>query len=183
MVTSGYYDSLPRPPYISPFKPRATFWNPITLKCDLGKIRRRSEGVHEYVSAPSKAKDAFDKRRAEYVLDASVVKELKKRAKDFTVVAFSAEWCPDCMRNVPVLDMLAEAAGVEVRVFGHMMRDAKSNTKKWAVPPCPPEVDEFDVVKIPLIVVINREGEKVGEIVENPPQGVTLEQALLDIVK
>ena len=36
-----------------------------------------SEVVRDYVSAPSKAKDAFDKRRAEYKLDAAVVKELK----------------------------------------------------------------------------------------------------------
>ena len=153
------------------------------LKCDISKIRVGSEAVHDYVSAPSKAKDAFDKRRAEYKLDAAVVKELKKRAKDYTVVAFSAEWCPDCMRNVPVLNLIADATGLEVRVFGHMMRDAKSNTRKWAIPPCPPEVEEFNVIKIPLIVVINKTGEKIGEIVENPPQDKTLEQTLLDIMK
>ncbi len=142
-----------------------------------------SEVVRDYVSAPSKAKDAFDKRRVEYKLDAAVVKELKKRAKDYTVVAFSAEWCPDCMRNVPVLNLIAEATGLEVRVFGHMMRDAKSNTRKWAIPPCAPEVEEFGVVKIPLIVVIDKTGEKVGEVVENPLPGKTMEQALLDIIK
>jgi thiol-disulfide isomerase/thioredoxin len=153
------------------------------LKCDIAKIRKGSEAVHDYVSAPSKAKDAFDKRRVEYKLDAAVVKELKKKAKDYTIVAFSAEWCPDCMRNVPVLNLLAEATGLEVRVFGHMMRDAKSNTRKWAIPPSPPEVEEFNVVKIPLIVILNKAGEKIGEVVENPPTGKTLEQALLDIMK
>jgi thiol-disulfide isomerase/thioredoxin len=153
------------------------------LKCDLEKIRARSEAVRDYVSAPSKAKDTFDKRRAEYKLDTAVVKELKKRRQAYTIIAFSAEWCPDCMRNIPVLNLLAEATGIEVRVFGHMMRDAKSNTRRWAIPPCPPEVEEFNVVKIPLIVVLNRAGEKVGEVVENPPPGKTLEQALLDIMK
>jgi thiol-disulfide isomerase/thioredoxin len=153
------------------------------LICDISKIKKNSEAVHDYVSAPSKAKDAFDKRRAEYKLDAAVVKELKKKAKDYTVVAFSAEWCPDCMRNVPVLDMLAEATGLSVRVFGHMMRDAKSNTRKWAIPPCAPEVEEFGVVKIPHIVVVDKTGERVGEIIENSPPGKTLEQALLDIIK
>jgi hypothetical protein len=63
------------------------------------------------------------------------------------------------------------------------MRDAKSNTKKWAVPPSPPEVDEFNVAKIPYMIVLKKDGEKAGEIVENPPQGVTLEKALLDIIK
>ncbi len=153
------------------------------MKCDIAKIRKGSEAVHDYVSAPSKAKDAFDKRRVEYKLDAAVVKELKKKAKDYMIVAFSAEWCPDCMRNVPVLNLLAEATGLDVRVFGHMMRDAKSNTRKWAIPPSPPEVEEFNVVKIPLIVILNKAGEKIGEVVENPPTGKTLEQALLDIMK
>ncbi len=152
------------------------------MKYDLTRLRNRSETVHDYVSAPSKAKDAFDKRRAEYKLDASVVKELKK-AKGYSIYAFSAEWCPDCIRNVPVLDLLAEATGMEARVFGHIMRDAKSNTKKWAVPPSPPEVDEFSVVKIPLFVVLGKDGEKVGEVVENPPPGKTLEQAILELVK
>ena len=153
------------------------------MKCDLSRIRKNSETVHDYVTAPSKAKDAFDKRRVEYKLDPAVAKELKNRAKDFSIVAFSAEWCPDCMRNVLILNLISEATGLEVRVFGHMMRDAKSNTKRWAIPPCAPEVEEFNVVKIPLIVVLDKAGEKVGEVVENPPLGKTLEQALLDIIK
>ena len=153
------------------------------MKYDVSKLRKNSESVHDYVSEPSIAKDAFDKRRAEYKLDTAVVKELKKKAKDYTVITFSAEWCPDCMRNMPVLDMLSDVAGLDVRVFGHLMRDAKSNTRKWAVPPSPPEVDEFKVAKIPYIVVLKKDGEKVGEIVENPPAGKTLEQAILDIIK
>jgi thiol-disulfide isomerase/thioredoxin len=153
------------------------------LKYDVAKLRKGSEAVHNYVSTPSKAKEAFDKRRVEYKLDAAVVKELKKKAKDYTIIVFSAEWCPDCVRNVPVLDLIAEATGIEVRVFGHIMRDAKSNTRKWAVPPSPPEVDEFSVPKIPLIVILNKDGEKAGEIVENPPPGKTVEQALLAIMK
>jgi thiol-disulfide isomerase/thioredoxin len=155
----------------------------LNLKYDVSKLRKGSESVRDYVAEPSKAKDVFDKRRAEYKLDVAVVKELKKRAKDYTVIVFSAEWCPDCMRNVPVLDMIAEATGLEVRAFGHIMRDAKSNTKKWAVPPSPPEVDEFKVAKIPYMVVLKKDGEKAGEIIENPPACVTLEQAILDIIK
>jgi thiol-disulfide isomerase/thioredoxin len=155
----------------------------LNLKYDVSKLRKGSESVRDYVAEPSKAKDTFHKRRAEYELDAAVVKKLKKRAKEYTVIVFSAEWCPDCMRNVPVLDMIAEATGLEVRAFGHIMRDAKSNTRKWAVPPSPPEVDEFKVDKIPYMVVLKKNGEKAGEIIENPPAGVTLEQAILNIIK
>lgn len=157
--------------------------NRFMLKYDVAKLRKGSEGVHDYVSAPSKAKVAFDKRRAEYKLDVAVIKELMKKAKDYVIFVFSAEWCPDCVRNVPVLGLIAESTGVEVRVFGHIMKDAQSNTRKWVVPPSPPEVEEFDVPKIPLIIILKKNGEKAGEIVENPPPGKTLEQALLDIFK
>lgn len=153
------------------------------MKYDVANIRKNSESVHDYVSEPSKAKEAFDKRRIEYKLDTAAVKEIKKKTRDYFVVAFSAEWCPDCIKNIPVLEILAEATGLEVRVFGHIMRDAKSNTRKWAVPPSPPEVYEFNVSKIPLIVVLSKDGELTGEIVENPPSGVTVEKALLDLMK
>jgi thiol-disulfide isomerase/thioredoxin len=155
----------------------------ITLKYDIARLRRGSEAVHDYVTEPSKAKEAFDKRCDEYKLDPVIVKELKNRAKDYLIIVFSGEWCPDCVRNVPVLDLLAEATGIEVRIFGHIIRDAKSNTRKWAVPPSPPEVEEFNVVKIPLMVVLKKDGEKMGEIIENPPPEKTLEHALLDIMK
>jgi len=153
------------------------------LKYDVARLRRGSKAIHDYVTEPSKAKEAFDTRRNEYKLDPVIVKELMNRAKDYLIIVFSAEWCPDCFRNIPVLDLLAEATGIEVRVFGHMMRDDKSNTRKWAVPPSPLEVEEFNVVKIPLMVVLKKDGRKLGEIIENPPPGRTLEQALLEIMK
>jgi len=140
-------------------------------------------GIHDYINEPSKAREAFDRRREEYKLDPVTVKELKNRANDYLIIVFSAEWCPDCLRNVPVLDLLTEATGLEVRVFGHLMRDDKRNTRKWAVPPSPPEVEEFNVVKIPHMVVLKKDGEKFGEIIENPPPGKTLEQTLLEIIE
>jgi len=153
------------------------------MKYDLTSIRAHSETIHAYVSEKTQSTEAFAARKADYKLDTTAVRELKKYAKSYTIVVFSAEWCPDCKRNVPVLDIISEEAGLEVRVFGHIMRDAKSSTRKWAVPPSPPEVDEFEVTKIPFIVVLDKGGEKVGEIIENPPLGKTLEQALLEILK
>jgi thiol-disulfide isomerase/thioredoxin len=155
----------------------------LALKYDVARLRTGSKAVHDYITEPSKAKEAFERRLGEYKLDPVIVKELKKRAVDYLIIVFSAEWCPDCFRNVPVLDLLAKATGIEVRVFGHIMRDDKNNTRKWAVPPSPPEVEEFNVVKIPFIVVLKKDGKKLGEIIENPPPGKTLEQALLEIMK
>jgi len=153
------------------------------MKFDLKQIRANTDPGATYVATPSKALEPFAKRRAEYKLEEAAAKKLKKSAGKALVVVFSAEWCPDCYRNVPVLDMINEATGLEVLVFGHLMRDAKSNTRKWAVPPSPEEVEAFNVQKIPYMVVLNAEGEKLGEIVENPPAGKTLERTLADILQ
>ena len=99
------------------------------------------------------------------------------------IFAFSAEWCPDCYRNIPVLAKLEEETGLETRMFGHLMRDAKSPTRLWRIPPSPEEVEEFKVVKIPSMFILDKTGNKVGEIIENPPQGKTLEAAILAILE
>jgi thiol-disulfide isomerase/thioredoxin len=153
------------------------------MKHDLAGLMGHSEPVGAYVASAGRAQEAFRRRRAEYRLDERTVGELKRLSEDYVVVVFSAEWCPDCQRNVPVLDLISEATGLEVIVLGHIMRDAKSSAERWRIPPSPVEVREFNVVKIPLIVVLDRKGAEVGEIVENPPPGKTLEGALLDILR
>ncbi len=155
----------------------------MTQRFELEKLRENSEPVSQYLDSVSEAKPAFARRREEYVPDEGVIRELKEYAGEVVVTVFSAEWCPDCFRNVPVLGTISEATGIEVLVFGHLMRDVKNPKKRWRIPPSPEEVKEFDVVKIPLITVLNNEGEKIGEIVENPPEGKTLETALLDILR
>ncbi|MFH2111480.1 MAG: thioredoxin family protein [Candidatus Bathyarchaeota archaeon] len=149
----------------------------------VAELRKRSEAILEYLEKSKDKTDRFMERFHGYKLDHETADKIKGHAEEALVIVFSAEWCPDCYRNVPVLGLIHEATGLEVRVFGHMMRDSKSSTRKWAVPPSPSEVDEFNVAKIPYVVVLSRKGEKLGEIVENPPQGKTMEQALLDILE
>lgn len=153
------------------------------MRYDLESIMENSESISKYLKTSEETTMKFSERRAEYKLKMDAVKAIKAYVGRVLVVVFSAEWCPDCFRNVPVLGLLSEEIGLEVRVFGHLMRNAKSPDERWAIPPSPPEVKEFNVIKIPLIAVLNREGEKMGEIVENPPEGQTLEMALLNILK
>lgn len=150
---------------------------------ELEAIRDNSESVENYIGSSKEKAPQFAERKSMYTLDEEAVEAIRDHAEKVTVVAFSAEWCPDCHRNIPVLCLLSEATGIEVRVFGHLMRDAKNPEEMWRIPPSPPEVKEFNVVRIPLILVLNEHGEKVGEIVENPPEGQTLEDALLEILK
>ena len=153
------------------------------MKLELEAIRSNSESVADYLKSSEEKTPKFTERKTTYKLDKDTIEKIKAYTDSAVVVVFSAEWCPDCYRNVPVLGLISEGTGLEVRVFGHLMRNVKDPDEKWAIPPSPPEVKAFNVIKIPLITVLNKEGEKLGEIIENPPEGQTLERALLDILK
>ena len=150
---------------------------------DIEELRRKSEPVSDYLSRVDDVSPAFKRRLEEYTLEETTVHDLKEYAGEAIIFAFSAEWCPDCHRNVPSLFLISEATGLEANIFGHLMRDTKNPKERWKIPPSPPEVKKFDVDKIPLIVVLSSDGVKIGEIVENPPEGRTLEGALLDILR
>jgi uncharacterized protein (UPF0179 family) len=150
---------------------------------DLTTLRAGSEPIEEYLEAPSDATEAFNQRLQEYELDPLVTEKLKAHAGKAYIFAFSAEWCKDCKMNVPVLKLIQDATGIEVRVLGHIMRDAKNPDERWRIPPSPPEVKTFNVVKIPHIAVLDAHGNELGAVIENPPEDKTLEEALLAILE
>ncbi len=149
---------------------------------DLNNLRENSESISEYILTSSKDVPGFKENAAKYEPDKEVISKLKRYKGDIVVFVFSAEWCPDCQRHIPVLGLIAESTGIEVNVFGHLMRDPKRPKGYWQIPPSPPEAEDFAVRKIPSIVVLDNGGKKVGDIIENPPEGKTLEKALLDIL-
>ncbi len=156
---------------------------------DLKALRASSEPVEEHLAAPSDANEAFTRRLQDYELDPIVTGKLKAYAGKAYIFSFSAEWCKDCKVNVPVLKLIQDATGIEVRVLGHIMKDAnnpKPSTpeEKWKVPPSPPELMEFNVFNIPHIVVLDTTGNELGAVIENPPPPEkTLEEALLAILE
>ncbi len=150
---------------------------------DIEKLNADSEDVKHYIESSKEKEPRFIERYDSYGLEEEIATKLKCHSDKNIIYAFSAEWCPDCMRNIPVLARIQEETGLKTRIFGHLMRDAKSSTKRWRIPPSPTEVDEFDVIKIPSMYILDKEGNKVGEIIENPPSGKTLEAAVLDILE
>lgn len=150
---------------------------------NLNKIRGRTHNVHGYLEEVSPENPIFKQKHDEYKIDETVTKKLTEYANNTVIVAFSAEWCKDCHKNIPALDYISEATGIEIRVFGHLMRDAKGSKKRWRTPPSPVEVEEFNVIRIPHIVILNQDGKKIGEIIENPPEGKSIEKAILNILE
>jgi hypothetical protein len=96
---------------------------------------------------------------------------------------FSATWCKDCAKNIPVLSLISEATGIEVRVFGNLKKDPLSHTRKWRIPPSPPEVETCKIDKLPSIIIINEKGNEIGRIVENPKNKPTFEEELAHLIK
>ena len=150
---------------------------------DIEKLKANSEPIAEYLSTPSPATEAFNQRIKEYSLDSNIIEKLKIYAGTVFIFSFSAEWCKDCKKNVPVLKLIQDATGIEVRVLGHIMKDAKNPNEIWKIPPSPPEVKDFNVTSIPHIVILDAEGKELGAVIENPPIEKTLEAALLEILE
>ena len=149
----------------------------------LDEIRRKTVSVDEYLSSmESPFKEKFLARRESYQLNKKAVDELRRIANRYTIVVFSAEWCKDCTNNIPVLDLVSQATGLEVRVFGHIKRDVLSTKEKWRIPPSPPEVKTFGVEKLPWIIIFDKKGEEVGKIIENPVHTGSIEEELLYIL-
>lgn len=150
---------------------------------DLDEIRRKTVSVDEYLlGIKSPHREKFQTRKESYQLNKGMVDKLKRVANDYVVVVLSAGWCKDCISHVPVLELISQATGFEVRVFGHIMKDALSTREKWRIPPSPPEVKTFGVEKLPWIIIFNKKGEEVGKIIENPVHTGSIEEELLYIL-
>jgi thiol-disulfide isomerase/thioredoxin len=153
------------------------------MNVNLSDVRKRGVTITEYINGLDEPiKQKYLARKQKYQIQPGVLDELKERAHKYFVIAFSASWCKDCAQHIPVLDLIAEKTGLEVRVFGGIKKDPLSHTSKWRVPPSPPEVLTFGVEKIPLIIVFNQNGTEIGRIVESPKRFLTVEQELVGIV-
>jgi thiol:disulfide interchange protein len=153
------------------------------MSINLSEIRKKTVSVEQYLdSLEEPFRERFLTRKQTYTLNQEAVNQLKKVADKYVIVAFSAEWCKDCAVNIPVLALISEATESEVRIFGGLKKDSLSHTRKWRIPPSPQEVETFQVDKIPLIIVFDKEGKDIGKIIENPLEKPTLEEELIQII-
>lgn len=152
------------------------------MKVNLAEIKNKTVNVNKYIdSLENGFRKKFLARKETYKLKKEIINRLEHFAKNYVIVTFSAEWCKDCAANVPVLALISEATGLEVRVFGGLKKDPLSKTRKWRVPPSPPEVETFNVDKIPLIIIFDMEGNEIGRVIENPKEP-TLEEEILKTI-
>jgi len=153
------------------------------IMVDLEEIRRKTVSIADYISSMSNPfREKFLNRKESYQPNHEAIAKLKKEANKYSVVVFSAEWCKDCTKNVPVLWLISEFTGLEVRVFGHIKTDPLNPKTRWRIPPSPPEVKTFDVKKTPWILIFDKEGKEIGKIIENPKYTGSVEEELLYLI-
>jgi len=153
------------------------------MNADLSRIRDRTVSVGQYLNDLGEPfKERYLTRKQTYHLQQEIINNLKAQAHNYFIVAFSASWCKDCSQQIPVLALIAENTGLEMRIFGGLKIDPLSHTSKWRIPPSPPEILTFKVEKIPLIIVFNQNGTELDRIIESPKQHPTLEQEICEII-
>ena len=151
---------------------------------DLNDIRSRTTNSRGYVDQlKDKYKDIILDAYDEYKLDSGVVDELKDIVKGMTVVVFSAAWCGDCTRAMPVMMHLEEQLDLEVMAFSKIKTAPLNPDRQWAVPPSPPEVNEWGATAIPFFVFFDSDGNRVATLTEKPKVKDTLEAEILHVLK
>jgi len=151
---------------------------------DLNEIRSRTTNVRDYIDGlKDKDKEKFLEVYNTYKLETEVVDQLRETLKDLTVVVFSAAWCGDCKRALPVIQQLEEQLGLEVLVFSKIKTAPLDPDRQWAVPPSPPEVNEWGVTAIPWFNFYDADGNLVGTLIEKPKVKDTLEEEILHVLR
>jgi hypothetical protein len=150
---------------------------------NLEEIREKTVPATDYINSLEELfREKFLARKQAYKVNQEAVRQLKESAGNYVLIVFSATWCKDCAANVPVLALISEVSGLEVRVFGGLKKDPLALDHKWRIPPSPQEVETLNVEKIPLIIIADGDGREVGRIAENPTRQPTLEQELCQIL-
>lgn len=148
------------------------------------QMLRRSVPIETYMLECSEdCRLEYEARRTEYTLNPTVLENIKALANQYIIVAISADWCKDCISNIPVLDLVREATKLPVYILGGVKTEPLNSNRQWAVPPSPPEVDTLDIKAIPTILIYTKDGNEVGRIIENPSIKASLEEELLHYMK
>lgn len=74
------------------------------------------------------------------------------------IVAIGADWCPDVVRGIPVVTRIAEAAGMELRIFPKEENMDLMAEYMWR--------HQFE--SIPVFVFFDKDWKELGHFIEGP---------------
>ncbi|MHA1187361.1 MAG: TlpA family protein disulfide reductase [Candidatus Heimdallarchaeota archaeon] len=154
-------------------------------KHDLKKLRENGKNIDELIeSFDCKTADDIRNNCESYEPNHDVVKELIAKAKDYTIVVFSADWCKDCKINTGAFAKIVQLYPEIDAVFFKGIKSAPLDPDiKWKVPPSPPEVNEFPLNRLPTFYILDSEGYVKTELLENPVNKPSVEEELLYLIE
>jgi thiol-disulfide isomerase/thioredoxin len=151
---------------------------------DLKQLKANGLSVSEMIDKLEGKDGEITKENMEkYQPKEQVISQLASKVNGFTFVIFCADWCGDCKTNVAAFAKIMQFIPEINAIFFKGLKSApKDPSIRWRVPPSPPEVNDFDLRKIPTFYILNEDGKVVGEIIENPEVKPTLEEELVYIL-
>ena len=118
-----------------------------TWEAYVGSIKANKERFQEFY-------DTF-KPAQEHV---GFFKKYNERKGPVKIVAVGEDWCPDVVRGVPVVQRLAEAAGLEMRIFPRDENKELMAEYLW----------RHTYESIPVFVFFDKDWKEMGHFIEGP---------------
>ncbi len=109
-----------------------------------------------------------------YAPEPAVVRSITGAARDVTVFAIVATWCPDTKRELPRFFAIMEASGIPETALTMVAVD---RTKKDAEG----MTERLGITRVPTFVFL-RKGEEIGRFVERVPPDSTLEREIARVL-
>ncbi len=138
----------------------------------------------------NKIKSIYESYEPKEDIIEKIKEKITSKNQKLKIVAFGADWCPDCTINVPKMIKIIKSMVIDevnLHILYGIMVDGfhKSGQKIWHKTRSPPEAlnPKFNLEKIPTFYIFNKEGDYLGAIIENPKLGSTLEKDTLEIIE
>jgi len=103
------------------------------------------------------------------------------KSKNVAIRIFVADWCKDTRNAFPAISHIVnQIPEIDLTLLHGIKNDPFDKNVRWKVPPSPPEVDTFDLRKIPTLIIFDKtSGEEVGRMIERPEATETVEEEIL----
>ncbi|MEM3755173.1 MAG: thioredoxin family protein [Candidatus Bathyarchaeia archaeon] len=130
------------------------------------------KNIFDYINEirNSKIKQTMKKRVQEYSLKTDLIDKFEKIDEKHSLIAFSAEWNPECQAQIPILAKLLIVTKNNNLVVKVIELDENRDI-----------AEEFGVTQVPTIIVYDKRWNELGRFVEKPKNYSTLEEELWSI--
>ncbi|TFF97439.1 MAG: hypothetical protein EU547_04345 [Promethearchaeota archaeon] len=119
-----------------------------------------------------------------------ISQNVSKKNENLNILAIGAEWCKDCVKQVPRMLKIVKSINSNLIHF-EILYGIKTNPfhkqgeLPWHKERSPPEATDpkFGLEAIPTFYFFNKLGRFLGRIVESPEENNSLEEDILKIIE